>query len=37
MMGLLNGGLSGFTIGHSDIGAYTTIQQFPKFLNRFNL
>jgi alpha-glucosidase len=23
----MNGGLSGFTIGHSDIGGYTTIYQ----------
>jgi len=25
MMGLLNGGLSGLTLGHSDIGGYTTV------------
>lgn len=30
MMGLLNGGLSGFSLGHSDIGGYTSINQtFP--------
>jgi alpha-glucosidase (family GH31 glycosyl hydrolase) len=25
MIGLLNGGMSGFSIGHSDIGGYTSI------------
>jgi alpha-glucosidase len=25
LIGLLNGGMSGYTIGHSDIGGYTTI------------
>jgi alpha-glucosidase len=25
MIGLLNGGMSGYTLGHSDIGGYTTI------------
>jgi len=25
MMGILNGGLSGLTLGHSDIGGYTTV------------
>ena len=27
MMGLLNGGLSGFSMGHSDIGGYTSIHE----------
>ena len=29
LIGLLNGGWSGFSIGHSDIGGYTTISQGP--------
>jgi sulfoquinovosidase len=27
MIGLLNGGLSGFSLGHSDIGGYTSINE----------
>ena len=27
LIGLLNGGMSGFSIGHSDIGGYTTVNQ----------
>lgn len=27
MIGLLNGGLSGMSMGHSDIGGYTSINQ----------
>ena len=28
LIGMLNGGLSGFTIAHSDIGGYTTVDEF---------
>ena len=31
LIGQLNGGLSGFTLGHSDIGGYTTIDQFDQY------
>ena len=27
LIGLLNGGLSGFSLGHSDIGGYTSINE----------
>lgn len=29
MIGLMNGGVSGFTMGHSDIGGYTSVE-LPK-------
>jgi len=32
MIGLLNGGMSGFTIGHSDIGSYTYLNELNGFL-----
>ena len=25
LIGILNGGLSGFSLGHSDVGGYTTV------------
>lgn len=28
MRGLLNGGLSGFTLGHSDVGGYTVVAEY---------
>ena len=27
LIGLLNGGLSGFTMGHSDVGGYTVVNE----------
>ena len=33
MMGLLNGGLSGFSLGHSDIGGYTSLNKTLDSLN----
>jgi alpha-glucosidase len=33
MMGLLNGGLSGFSLGHSDIGGYTSMNETFDGLN----
>jgi alpha-glucosidase len=34
MIGLLNSGLSGFSLGHSDIGGYTAVNEpiVPKYL-----
>jgi len=35
MIGLLNGGMSGFTLGHSDIGAYTSINQLKGLVHLY--
>lgn len=34
VMGMLSGGMSGFSINHSDIGGYTTLDNFPLVIKR---
>jgi sulfoquinovosidase len=34
MVGLLNGGLAGFSFGHSDIGGYTSINETVPFTSK---
>lgn len=34
MVGLLNGGLDGFSFGHSDIGGYTSINETVPFTSK---